>query len=460
MMVELKEVWAALRAAWWLPLAGLLIGGLVGLGISLAQTPQYTSQTQLFVTTTDQANTSEVFQGSQFSQQRVTSYAELIAGEELAGRVIDRLGLSLTPKQVSQQISATAVAGTVLIDVAVTDSSPERARRIAVAIGDEFISLIRQLESPAPGVTSPVRVTVTDSPDLPSSPSTPQTLLNVGLGLLAGLLAGSALAVAKARLDRSVHSAESAAELAGAPVIGVVLRDETLLRQHTIERGSQARTAEAFRQLRTNLQFLNVDEPPRVIIISSSVPAEGKTTVAVNLALTLAESGGRVALIEGDLRRPRVTRYLGMVGGVGLTNILASTAELDDVLQPYGQGNLSVLAAGPTPPNPSELLASSHMEKLIAELRARNDFVLVDAPPLLPVADAAGLAALADGVVLAVHYGSTRRDQLQQARTTLDRVGARTLGIVLNMVPSKAEVASAYGYGYSYDYDADRSARA
>jgi receptor protein-tyrosine kinase len=126
------------------------------------------------------------------------------------------------------------------------------------------------------------------------------------------------------------------------------------------------------------------------------------------------------------------------------------------VLQPYGDGDMKVIAAGPTPPNPSELLASSHMFRLVEDLRGKNDFVLIDAPPLLPVADASGLAVIVDGVVLSVRYGSTRKEQLLQTRATLDRVGARTLGVILNIVPPKAEVISAYGYGYGYGYDADR----
>jgi len=189
-------------------------------------------------------------------------------------------------------------------------------------------------------------------------------------------------------------------------------------------------------------------------LLAGDVVGAEETTVAVNLAITLAEAGRQVVLVEGDLRRPRVTRYLGMVGGAGLTNILAGSAEVDDVLQQYGDGGLRVIAAGPTPPNPSELLASSHMFRLIDDLRGKNDFVLIDAPPLLPVADASGLAVMVDGVVLSVRYGSTRKEQLQQAATTLERVGAKTLGVILNIVPPRAELASAYGYGYGYGYDA------
>jgi capsular exopolysaccharide synthesis family protein len=186
-------------------------------------------------------------------------------------------------------------------------------------------------------------------------------------------------------------------------------------------------------------------------MISSALPSEGKTTMTINIALTLAESGRRVAVVEADLRRPRVTRYLQLVGGVGLTNVLAGAADLDEVMQPYGPGGMAVLAAGPTPPNPGELLASSHMAALIDKLRASHDFVIIDAPPLLPVADSTGLAPLVDGVILSVRYGSTRKDQLSQAVTALERVGARVLGVVLNIVPPNARLAAAYGYGYEYD---------
>jgi capsular exopolysaccharide synthesis family protein len=192
-------------------------------------------------------------------------------------------------------------------------------------------------------------------------------------------------------------------------------------------------------------------------MISSALPSEGKTTAVVNLALALADAGRSVTVVEADLRRPKVTRYLGLVAGVGLTNVLAGKADIDEVMQPYGDGGVRVIGAGPLPPNPGELVASTHMAQLLEKLRAVSDFVLIDAPPLLPVADASGLAVHTDGVLLSVRYGTTRRDQLQQAVATLERVNAKTLGVFLNIVPAKAEAASAYGYGY--DYDAPRHAR-
>jgi capsular exopolysaccharide synthesis family protein len=451
LIVEISDLLAALRAKWRFVLAGAVAGLLAALVFVLVSPPAYSSRIQLFVSATDASSTSNAYQGNQLSQQRAGSYARLLEGRRLAARVVERLDLGLTPKQLVQKVSAEAVADTVLLEVTVTDSSASGAQRIAAAIGAEFSDVVRELETPEAGGPSPVKVTVTEEPELAESPTSPRPLRDLALGALAGCLLGAGLGVLRARLDRTVKDAEEANALTGAPVIGVVLRDEALAKRHVAEAGRDMSAAEDYRQLRANLQFLKVDEPPRVIMVSSALPAEGKTTVAINLGLALADAGQSVVIVEADLRRPKVTSYLGMVAGVGLTNVLAGSADLQDVIQTYREG-VHVLAAGPTPPNPGELLASSHMETLIDKLRSEYDFVLVDAPPVLPVADATGLAAGTDGVLMSVRYGSTRKDQLQQAAVTLDRVGADILGLVLNIVPPRADIASAYGRGQDYSY--------
>ena len=449
--MEFRDVAAALRAGWWLAVMGLVIGGVAALGVSLLMTPQYQAQTQLFVSTDDSSSTSAVVQGGQFSQDRMSSYAELLGGAELATRVLNTGSVEgLTPAELAGEIEVTTLPQTVLLNVTVTDSVPVRAQRIATAIGAEFPKLVNELETTSQGV-SPVRVAVVHGPSLPTVPTSPKTLLNVALGALVGLLLGSVAALTRARLDRTVKKAEDASRFAGAPVMGVVLRHPGLESGHVVDNARMARVAEDYRHLRANLQFLDVDEPPKVIMVSSALPAEGKTTVVINLALALAEGGRKVTVVEADLRRPKITRYLGMVGGVGLTNVLAGAADVSDVTQYYGDDGLAVIAAGPTPPNPSELVASASMADLLGKLRASNDFVLVDAPPILPVADSTGLAVIVDGVLLTVRYGTTRSDQLEQAAATVQRVGARTLGVILNIVPPKAEVASALGLGYGYE---------
>ena len=450
--MNLSELLTALRAHWWLPVLGLIVGGGLGLGYSLAQTPMYTSSTQLFVSAAAVTDAAETFQGGWFSEQRATSYARLIAGEELGGRVAERLDLDLSPQEVAGKVTASAAPGTVLIDVDVTDASPELAQQIAIAIGAEFPTMVDELETPGSGTPPLVRVTVTDPPEVPTTSSSPDVIMNVVIGLAAGALIGAVGAVARVQLDRTVKDVEAASELAGAPVMGAILRDDELGKVHVIERGGTSRVAEDYRQLRTNLQFLSVDDPPKVIMITSPLPSEGKTTLAVNLGLALADAGRSVTIIEADLRRPKVTRYLGLVSGVGLTNVLTGTADVEDVVQRFGDRDLSVIGAGPTPPNPGELLSSSQMAALIDKLRGHQDFVIVDSPPVLPVADSSGLAVSMDGVLLSVRHGSTRKEQLQQAATTLRGVNAKIFGVVLNIVPPQAEVATAYGYGRGYDY--------
>jgi capsular exopolysaccharide synthesis family protein len=369
--------------------------------------------------------------------------------------VVQRLKLDVPPEEIAGDISASSVTGTVLLDVTVTDSSRTRADAIADALTIEFPEFVADLEDPNGDVTSPVSIRLTDRPGPAFAPSPSPAVRNALFGGVLGLLAGAALNVVRVLLDRSVKEQDDAEELAGAPVMGVVFRNGALAKRHTIDR-VEARTAEDYRQLRTNLQFLDVDNPPKVIMVTSAVPAEGKTTTVVNLAIALADAGRRVTVVEADLRRPKVTEYFELVDGVGLTNVLAGSAALEDVLQEFGDKGLRVLAAGPTPPNPSELLGSSQMAGLLHKLRADNDYVLVDAAPLLPVADARGLAAHTDGVLLAVRHGSTRMEQLAETAAAVDRVGAKTLGVVLTMVPSTGDLASAHAHGYEYGYAAER----
>jgi receptor protein-tyrosine kinase len=443
---------AAVRTRWWFPVAGLLIGGLAALALSLTTTPQYSSHTQLFVSTTGSNSPTDALQGSQFSQQRVSSYAQLLVGEELAGRVVDELDLDMSASELAGEVTASPVVDTVLINVTVTDPSPERAQQIAKALGSEFPGMVQELEGGGSGEDSSVSVTVVQPPELPTAPSAPQTTRNVVMGLLVGLVAGIAFAIVRAALDRSVRDPDDASTLAQTSVLGIIVRDDRLADEHVIDLTKGTGAGEGYRQLRSNLQFLRVDDPPKVIMVSSAIPGQGKSTAAVNLGVALAQAGRQVTVVEADLRKPMVAQYLGLVEGAGLTSILARTAEIEDVLQTWGDDGLSVIAAGPVPPNPGELLASSHMALLLDQLREKNDFVIVDTPPLLPVADATGVASMVDGVLLCVRYGSTKREQLRQTRTALDRVGASTLGLVLNGVPKKSRVGSAFGYQYTAAY--------
>jgi non-specific protein-tyrosine kinase len=218
--------------------------------------------------------------------------------------------------------------------------------------------------------------------------------------------------------------------------------------------GTRNARAENFRQLRANLQFANIDNHPRVIAVTSSIPGEGKTMVSLNLASALAEAGFTVCLVDADLRRPSVAKVLGLPAPVGLTSVLIQQVELMEVLQHVGS-NLYVLASGPTPPNPSEVLASSYVRDVIRSLLTHVDYVIVDTAPLLPVADGSEVAALADGTLLVARHGVTTDANVQRSVESLQRVDAKIVGVVLNRLPVKRN--SEYGYSYYRTPDAAHS---
>ncbi|WP_349536319.1 polysaccharide biosynthesis tyrosine autokinase [Rhodococcus rhodochrous] len=459
--MEVHDYLRILQARWKIVAVTTVVAVLAALGASLLTTPQYEAKTRLFVSTASGASVQEIYQGNLFSQQRVTSYTELLEGTTLAQRTLDKLGLGeMSAVDLAGKVTASSTPDTVLIDTAVTDESPERARDLANALSDEFVVMARELETPENGGPPTARVVVEQYAATPSSPVTPKTTRNVALGLAVGVLLGIALAVLRDRLDNTIKDRNAVEDLAGTGVVGVIPLDKARQEEPAIVFAeANSGDAEAYREMRTNLQFLEVDNPPRAIVVTSSLPSEGKTTTAVNLALVLAEAGHSVVLVEADLRRPRVSKYLATLGDAGLSNVLAHTASLEDVLQPTRFDGMWVLAAGGLPPNPSELLGSAHAREVIEDLRSRFDYVIIDAPPLLPVTDAAILTNIADGALLIARYGKTTREQFARAIGNLRSVNAPVLGTILSMTPTKGR-GSAYEYRYYYSSDKDGAAPA
>ena len=275
-------------------------------------------------------------------------------------------------------------------------------------------------------------------------------MLNLVVAGLIGLVLGIGLAVARDVLDRSVSTLEHVEEVSSAPVLASIGFDSQIKKSPLLtDLGAFAPRTEAFRLLRTNLQFLDLEQQPRSLVITSAVPGEGKTVTSANLAVALAQAGRKVLLVDGDLRRPRVAGLLDLDGAVGLTSVLVGTAELEDAIQVHEASGLNFLASGPKPPNPTEILQSRVTHDLLKRLRDDFDMVIVDAPPLLPVADAAVIATATDGAIVVARHGKTTRDQLREAVTRLENVGARVFGVVINMIPRRA--ANSYYYYYYED---------
>jgi len=428
----------------------IILGAAAAALLTSRATPTYTSTIELYLTSVQGDGDQPVADGG-LTDERAEAYAHLLGGQDVARSVINKLDLDRSPADLAADIRAEVAVDGVLLRATVSDTDPGQARAVADQLGKTFAAYVADLETPPDQDGPSVEARVVRAATEASDPSSPNTVLNITIGALTGLLLGLVLAVVRVSLDVSIRSSDELHDIVDTPVLGSIQYDRDTPRHPLITSlsGHHPRV-EAIRILRTNLQFVDIDRHNKVFVVSSSVPGEGKSTTASNLAIAIAQSGRRVALVEGDLRRPRLSEYLGVETSVGLTTVLVGRVPLDNALQPAVTDGLEVLTSGSLPPNPAEVLQTTAMAELIGELRSRFDVVLIDAPPLLPVTDTALLAASADGVILIVRHGKTKRDEVRGSVDRLESVGANLLGVVLNMVPAKAQ--GAYGYGYGYEY--------
>lgn len=445
--LDLREYLRILRRYWILVVAAPLVGLLLGGVASVITKPTYTSETQLFVAIQSSGSVLELQQGNTFSQARVQSYVKTVASPAVLQPAIDALGLSLTAEEAASQVKAGTEANTVLINISVSDHSPVQAAAMAEAVANSLIKTVDSLEKPKTGGTSPVSLSVIKPARAPEAPSAPNTRLNLLLGLIVGLALGVSAAMLKSMLDNKIRGEADLRHVTDAPLLGGISFDQDATRKPLLTQAApQSPRAESFRQLRTNLQFANVSGHAKSVLVTSSLPGEGKSTTATNLSIALAQAGQSVCLIDADLRRPMVHEYLGLDRNAGLTTALVGTADVNDLLQPWGDDNLFVLTSGQIPPNPSELLGSDEMKHLIARLEQAFDTIVIDAPPLLPVTDAAVLSQHVGGVVLVVGSQKLRVQDLGKSLAALEMVGSNILGVVLNRLPAKGPDAYSYSY--------------
>lgn len=447
--MDLRTYLAALRKSWLMILIATVLGTAAGTVLYLNTPPTYATTIDFYISTPT-PDTSNPQAAGQFAEARVNSYIVLLSSEQMGRRVVDLTGLDLTPQQVARQIEASSQLNTVIVTATVTNGDPERSVQIAQGVAEGFPDLVDELDNQGRR-SDVVVISVVSGPTLQRTPVSPDPKIYIGLGILGGLVLGLVVAILREVLDNSVRTVESAQRLVGAPVLGTIPYDPDTRRTPLIV-GEEAASlrSEAYRQLRTNLQFINAARSANVIMITSSVPIEGKSTTAVNLALTFMEFGERVLLIDADLRRPQLNSLLGLPNDVGLTNVLAGQISLDQVLQPWGEdGRLTLLASGSVPPNPSELLGSVKMAELIPKVRQRFDKIVIDTPPVLPVTDAAVASVSAEAVVMVIRHGRTSRAQVSNAAATLENIDAQVVGSVLNMRKTSRTERRRYGHrGY------------
>jgi capsular exopolysaccharide synthesis family protein len=453
--LELNDYLRAVRRHWRLVTLCAVLGLILGTASGFVVRPTYSAETKLFVALQNSGSVQELQQGNTFTQARVLSYVETVRTPLVLQPAIDSLGLDTTPLELADHVGASADLNTVIITITVSDESPVQAASLAQAIGTSLVDSVGELESPASGGSSPVKLSVITPATAPSEPSAPNTALYLAIGLLVGLTMGLAVAVLRTVLDTRVRGEADVRRISDAPLLGGISFDTDAQKKPLLTQApAQSPRAESFRQIRTNLQFAHVSHKSKAVLVTSSLPGEGKSTTATNLAIAIAQSGQSVVLVDADLRRPRVDEYLGLERNAGLTTALIGRADVEDLLQPWGTDELYILTAGQIPPNPSELLGSDAMKKLITRLEQKFDAVIIDAPPLLPVTDAAVLAQQVGGVVLVIGSSKVKIPDLQKSLGNLEMVNADLLGVVMNLLPTKGPDAYSYSY-YSYDSHPD-----
>ncbi len=452
--MQYQDYLRTLRRGWRLIVASvvvcLLIGGLM---IARAQ-PTYSATAELFVAPGSGPSTTQLVQGSAFFADRVKTYAQIVDSTVVLEPVVKELGLHMSSRALAAHVSATAPIDTVLLRIHVTDTDPEQAAAVANAVAKRFQTVATDLETVKGSKDDPVvRVTIVQPATVPSVPISPNRKLILLLAGMIGLAIGFAIAVFREALNNRVRSEANLRAITDMPVVGKIpqkARDDSILLAGEASHGFRA---EAFRQLRTNLQYLDVSDEHHTFVITSALPSEGKTVTAANLALTIADAGMSVCLVEADLRRPRLSRLLDLEPEIGLTSIIIGTITAEAAAQRWGGTGVDVIAAGYLPPNPSELLSSQRMTELLDELKRKYDFVILDTPPLLAVTDAAILARSCGGAIMVVSTKgrhTVTREQLLESFENLETAGTKVLGVVLNRLPTKGPDAIALSeYGYA-----------
>lgn len=467
--MDIAQLMRLLRRRWFLIIACGLVAALLGAGWAALQPRVYAANATGTVTaSTPSTDPSSAAVYEHLAKSKVASYVQWAQSRSVAQYVIDNLQLDRSPEGLAAEITVENPDDTPVISVTATAKTPELARDIATTwiqgLAIEGAELDGGSLDGSAGEPPVLVLQTTELAGLPGVPISPNLRLTLLVSLVAGLAIGFGVALLLMILDRRVRSVEQLEEAFELPVIGTLPQvktesaDDRLVvasseLTHNV-RGGFSRSAESFREIRTNLQYVHVDDPPRIIVTSSAVPGEGKSTVTANLALTMAAAGQPVVVVDADLRRPTVAKTFGLVEGVGLTDVLAGRAEIDDVVQAYHDTpNLLIIGAGRVPPNPSELLGTNAMRSMLEEL-AESAIVLIDAPPLVPVTDAAILAPLTDGILLVTSANSTSIDLVDKALTNLERVKVKPLGLILNRLRRSGSDSGYYGNSSYYYYSA------
>ncbi len=507
-VTNLSDHLEILRRRWRLLVAGLVLGVVAGVALSLTQSPLYSSQSTLLLEP-DKTTTSATV----MDPDEVATQASVIASVGVANRVIKELGLDLTPVKLLDSVTVAVVGQTRTVSITALRPTADEAASVANAFANQYIAYradtsvessvatqsayltqlsnvraelatVRQklAQNPKPGVQSSLeaqeqsltareaeistQLMVARDPSptatgghvlleaqAPKNPAQPRPLRGGALGGLLGLILGTLLAYARDRFDDGIRDEQRLRTTVGAiPVLGRIPEEPAKTTRPVSLLSPHSAGSEAYRSLTTNIRFLTAAHRDsqggrgELLVVSSAVSGEGKTTLAANIAVTAARVGLRVLVVDADLRDPDLSSRFGIETPVGLSHVLAEQASIEDATTEIqlGIGDLRVIGAGVIPPNPAELLAGLHASAIWEKLRGMADLVVVDTAPILGVADTLEIVRDADLFLLATRYRATRVHQLHSTIERIRQVGGTVDGVAWCAVPGKNTV---YGYG-------------
>lgn len=451
--MELNRYVRVLRHQLWMIVACPILAAVAAGVVSFALPPVYEAKVDLAVRPAQLLPSTDPNAAAVSSATILATYALFMTEPPLLNKVIADLGLKTTSDDLVKEVKVTPDTLALVLHVTVQDTNPALGRDVADTLVAEFISEVKQIqqaETQSPNPRTADDFVVLSPAVLPNKPVSPNKTLNVSIAFIAGLLLALGVAFLIDYLDQSIKSEEELTERLGLIPLGHIafVPPGKGKRGELVTLDAQSQASEAYKALRTSILFSGIDHPLKEIVVTSAGSGEGKSRTAANLAVVLAQAGHKTLLVDADFRRPSQHRMFARVRNFGLSNLILGDATEDEVVGSVDSlPNLWLLTSGPTPPNPSELLGSGRMRELMARLSGAFVYVVVDTPPVNAVTDSSILAAHADGTILVVEQGRTTFPALGRAKQMLDRVGAHTLGAVMNKVR-----ASAGSYAYDYGY--------
>jgi non-specific protein-tyrosine kinase len=510
--LDLRDYLNVISARRWVIIRAVVVVALAALIWSLLQPAVYEGEAKVLISETGSGSEIFGSLGLDISSQAergLQTQVQLMQVRPLLENTIRTLDLGVTPEELAANVTVTAVGQTNIVTIVARDGDPETAASVANTLADEFVAWSRDyrresIQSAADEVEARLEVAKSDILELgrkiqntgksdeldaelaiatgnyttlaakleelrinaqlevgsgrvvspavvTTEPVEPSPLRNAALGILIGLVFGLGMAFLYEYLDNTIKTSDEAEKLLGVPVLGLIPaekyeKDER--RRASILTNPSSAAAEAYRVLRNNLDFINFQHDIKTLLVSSAAPAEGKSTVAANLAAGLAQAGKKVVLVACDFRKPTTQQFFGVKNIIGLSDVLTGTHSLKSALQrPIESLELLVLTSGKLPPNPSELLGSEKMRTTFDELKEWADWVIVDTPPLLAVADGAAVARYTDGVLLVTKGGESTREAVKKAGEMMESAGGRKVGSVVWGLDATGS-RSGFGYGY------------